>query len=86
MTGSEKDATVGLVLSDDVGGSRGGENAVLSDDELCDAIGRADLEDGLDGLWREVATVTADNEGLALGVDRVKDGLDEVFCVVLERR
>lgn len=50
VRGSEKDATVCLVFTNDVGGSRGRKDGVLADDEFGDTIGRADLQDGLDGL------------------------------------
>ena len=80
---SEKDTSVCLVLADDVGGGGGGEDSVLANDELRDAVRRTNLQNGLDGLGGEVATVSADDDGLPLCIDRVKDGLDKVLCVVL---
>ena len=84
MASSEKDTAIGLVFADDVGGSGSREDSVLADDELGDTVGGANLKDSLDGLGGEVAAVAANDDGLALGLDRVKDGLDEVLGVVLE--
>ena len=41
--GSEEDAAIGLVLTDDVRGGRCGEDSVLTDDELSNAVGGANL-------------------------------------------
>jgi hypothetical protein len=82
----EEDTPVGVVLSDHVGRGGGGQDRVLADDELGHAVGGPDLEDSLDGLWGEVTTVASDDERCALCVDGVKDGLDEVFGVVLQER
>lgn len=38
VTGGEEDTAVGLVLPDDVGSSRGGEDTVLSDDQFRNTI------------------------------------------------
>lgn len=83
VTGGQEDTTVGLVLPDDVGGSGGGEDGVLSNDELFHSIGRADLENRLDSLRGEVSTVSTDDDRLVLSVDGVEDSLDKVLCVVL---
>ena len=82
----EENPTVGLVLSDHVGRGGGGQDRVLADDKLCDAVGGPDLEDGLDSLWGKVTTVASDDERGALCVDRIEDGLDEIFGVVLQER
>lgn len=84
MARREEDATVCFVLSDHVGRGRGGQDRVLADDKLFDAIGGTDLENGLDGLWGEVTTVTADNKCCTLCADGIEDGLDEVFGVMLQ--
>lgn len=84
MAGGEEDTTISLVLADDVGSSRSGEDTVLSDNELLDAVGSTNLENDLDGLGGEISSVTTDDKGLALGVNRIEDRLDEVLCVVLE--
>ena len=83
MGGSEEDAAIGLVLADDVRGGGRGEDGILANDELGNAVGRADLENGLDGFGGEVATVATDDNGLALGLDGVEDCLDEVLGVML---
>jgi len=84
VAGGEEDTTISLVLADDVGSSRSGEDTVLSDNELLDAVGSTNLENDLDGLGGEISSVTTDDKGLALGVNRIEDRLDEVLCVVLE--
>ena len=84
MAGREENATVGLVLADNVGSGRGREDCVLADDELGHTVGRADLKDDLDGLGGEVTTIAADDDSLAFGVDGIKNGLNEVLRVVLQ--
>lgn len=84
MACRKEDATVGLVLSDDVGRGGGGQDRVLADDELFHAVGGTDLQYRLDGLWGEVTTVTADDEGRAVCIDRIEDGLGKVLGVVLQ--
>ena len=39
----------------------------------------------MDGLWREVATVAADDQGGTFRIDRVKNRLDEILSVMLNR-
>jgi len=67
----EKDTTRSFILSDDIRCSRGRENAVLSDDKLADAVGRADLEDRLYRLWGEVPSITTDDKRGTLRIDRI---------------
>lgn len=83
MAGGEEDAAISLALADDVGSGGGGKDAVLANDELLDAVRRADFEDGLNSLLQEEATITTYDDRRALGVDGVEDGLNEVLRVVL---
>lgn len=85
VAGGEKDTAIRLVLADDVGSSGSREDGVLADDELGDTVRRADLQDGLDGLRGEEATVSANNDGLSVKVDGIEDSLDEVLGIVLKR-
>ena len=66
------------------GGSGGGEDTVLANDELRDAVSRTDLQDGLHSLGAVVTTITTNDKGLALEVNGVKDSLNEVLRVMLE--
>ena len=86
MTGSEEDTAVRFVLADDVGCCWGGEDTVAANDKLGNTIGSTDLEDDLYGLGREVASVATKDNSLSRRVDRVKNRLDEVLCVVLDSR
>jgi hypothetical protein len=83
MTRRQQYTTIGLVLADDVRARRRGEDAVLADEEVLDAVSGTDLEDGLDGLGHEEPAITSDEEGFGDGGDGVEDGLDEVLGVVL---
>lgn len=62
MAGSQKDTTGGLLDADDVRGSGCAENAILSNDELLDAVCGTDLCDQLRDLGVVVTTVTADDK------------------------
>ena len=83
MRGGEEDTTIGLVLPDDIrrGGSR--ENTVGADDELGHIVRGGDLDNDLDGLWREITTIAANYERKSFWLDRVEDGLYEVLRIVL---
>lgn len=64
----------------------GGEDAVLSDDEVLDTVTSSNLDDLLDALGRVEATVSSNDERGSLsagGGDSREDGLDEVLGVVL---
>jgi hypothetical protein len=69
VTGGEENTAVCLVLPDDVGGSWGGEDGILSNNKLLDTISGANLENGLNSFGREKAAITADNESRAIGID-----------------
>lgn len=43
VAGSQEDTSGSLAKANDMTGSRGGENAVLADDELLDAVGGTNL-------------------------------------------
>jgi hypothetical protein len=79
----EEDATVRLVLTDDMRTSGSRKDTILADDKLLHAIGRADLEDRLHGLLHIVSAITPDDKGVRYGVKRIEDSLDEVLRVVL---
>lgn len=83
MTCSEENSASRFVLPDDIGRRWCGQDGVLADDELSNAIGRADLQNGLNSLRGEVSAITADDECRILDIDGVEDSLDEVFRVVL---
>ena len=59
---SQKDTTSGFLDADNVRRSRGAENAVLSNDELLDTVGCANLCNDLSDLGIPVATITANDE------------------------
>lgn len=85
MARSEQDPTRRFVFTNNVGCGWGGEDRVLADDELGDAVGCCDAEDDLYGWDGEVAAVAADDECSAFCAcwDRIEDGLHKVFGVVL---
>ena len=37
-------------------------------------------------FWRKITTISANYKGGAFGYDRVEDGLDKVFCIVLKTK
>ena len=61
--GGQEDTTGSLPLADDVTGSRCGENAVLADNKLLDAISNANLCNQLNDLGVPEASITSNNEG-----------------------
>ena len=83
VTGRQQNSTSGLIFTDHVRCSRSGKNGILSDDELFNTICRANFENRLYSFWRIITTISANYEGGAFGCDRVEDGLDEVFYIVL---
>lgn len=86
MARREEDTAGGLARADDVRDGGGGEDAVLSDDEVRDSVACSDLDDRLDALGGVVAAVSADDKGRvggARGRDSFEDGLDKVLGVVL---
>ena len=83
VTGRQQNSTSGFILTDHVRRRRGGKNGILSDNELSNAICRANFENRLYGFRRIITTISPNYEGGAFGFDRVEDGLDKVFCIVL---
>ena len=83
MTRCQQDPSIRIVLPDDIGSSRRGQDSILPNDEVSDAICRADLEDRLNGLGTEVSTVAPDDVGRSVRLDGIKNGLNEIFGVVL---
>jgi hypothetical protein len=62
MAGRQEDTTSGAMLADDMAGSRSGQDAVLADQELFDAVCRSDLCNQLDDLRVPVTAVAANDE------------------------
>lgn len=70
VAGSQEDASSCLSNSNDIAGSRCAEDAILTDQELLDAVCCADLGDQLCDLWIPVPSVTANDEKGALSTFR----------------
>lgn len=85
MAGSQEDAAIGLVLSNDVASGRSGEYAVFTNDEPLDTIRSTDLDDFMDGRLRKVSTISTYNNSLSLWRDSIEDRLYKVFGVMLRR-
>lgn len=62
MASGQEDAASGLALANDMAGGRGGQNAILADDELLDTVGNANLGDQLDDFGIPVPAITANDE------------------------
>ena len=71
VRGGQEDATIGLVLPDDIRRGGGRENSVGADDELGHTVRCGDLDDDLDGLRREITTIATNHERGSLGLDRI---------------
>lgn len=83
MTCREENTASGLVLPDNIRSGGGREDAVFSDDEFLDAIGRSDFQDDLNSLRAEETSVSTNDQGRTFGIDRAEDGLNKVLRVVL---
>lgn len=66
VAGRQQNAARGLALSDDMARGRCREDAILPDQKLLDAIGRADFGDQLDDLGIPIPAIAADDEKGAL--------------------
>lgn len=62
VTGSQKNTTSRLPLADDMTGSWCGQNTVLTDEELLDAVSGTNLGDQLNDLGVPETTVTTNDE------------------------
>lgn len=62
VTGSQQDTTSCLPLPDDMTGSRGTQDAVMTDKNFLDAIGGTNLGNLLNNLGIVVTAVTANDE------------------------
>lgn len=84
VTGRQEDTTGGLALADEVAGSRGGEDAILADQQLLDTISGTDFGNLLNDLGVVVAAIATDDEESALSTlgDREDDASDEGLGVV----
>jgi hypothetical protein len=62
VAGSEQDTASGLPLPDDVTGSWCAQDAIVSDDQLLDAICRANLRNNLCDFRIPVSSITTDDQ------------------------
>ena len=62
MTCCQKNAARGLAFANDMAGCRSGQNAILSDQKLLDAVRGSDLGNQLDDFRVPETTVTSDDE------------------------
>lgn len=85
MARSKQDTTVRLVFANDIGCCGGGENRILSNDEFLHPVSRPDLQDSLNGLWREVTTIASDDERRTVSLDGIEYSLNKVLSVMLRR-
>lgn len=63
VAGCKEDATGGLAQANDMAGGGGRENAIVTDDELLDAVRSANLRDQLDDLRVPEAAITSNDKG-----------------------
>lgn len=71
MTGSQEDTSGSLAKANDMTGSRSGENAVLADDELLDAVGGTNLGNQLDNLGVPVSAIATNDEERTYHMDQI---------------
>lgn len=62
MASGQKDTSSSLAQTDDMTGSRSGEDTVLTDKELLDTVGGTNLGNELDHFGVVVATIATDDE------------------------
>ena len=83
MTGRQTDSTSGFVFTDHVRCGRSRKNSIFSDYEFFNAICRANFDNYLCCFKRKITAISPNYNGGAFGWDRIENGLDEVFCIVL---
>lgn len=71
MAGSQEDTSGSLAKANDMTGSRSGENAVLADDELLDAVGGTNLGNQLDNLGVPVSAIATNDEERTYHMDQI---------------
>ncbi len=62
MASSEENSSGGLAKADNMAGGRSGKDAVLTDKELLDTVGGANLGDQLDDLGVPVASIPPNHQ------------------------
>jgi hypothetical protein len=85
VAGCQEDTTCRLSYPDDVAGSWGAENAILSDQKLLHSVCGTNLGNELSDFGVPVTTITTDDKERALGAfrDRLEDAGNERLRVVL---
>lgn len=84
VAGSQQDTTSGFPLADDMAGSGRGQNTVLADEELLDAVRSTNLGNQLDHLGVPETTVATNDEERAWKgslVSYCHDGRQHSICV-----
>jgi hypothetical protein len=62
VAGSQQDATGGFAFADDMAGGGRREDAILTDQQLLDAVGRANLGNQLNDLGVPESAITTNDE------------------------
>ena len=85
MTCSQQDPPSRLSLTNDMASCRGAQDAILSDQQLLDAVCSSNASNELDGFGVVESAITTDNKECVLGAlrDREQDAGHEGLGVVL---
>jgi hypothetical protein len=85
VAGSQQDTAGSFPYPNDMAGCGCAENAILTDQQLLDTVGGANLGNQLSDLWVPVAAITADDEDGAVNAlrNRLEDAGNEGFRVVI---
>lgn len=62
MAGSKKNTASGLAKTDDVTGSRSGQDTILADEELLDTVASTNFGNQLDNFRVPVASITTNHK------------------------